>query len=438
MRSKLFAFYLHSFPNSSIKIREQIDKPLREFEKFTCLPDLGSFFVFPMVSVSPKEDLVSGIIAEDFDRVEWALKNGVGTDFLTPEGDSPLHLAILQKNQKIFELILDHSENLDQFTSEGKTPLLLSIEKGRLEYFHLLLKKGANPFFPDEKGKSPLEYSVESKDFHFLKVFFRDGQSPDFINQDKETLVHLAIRINNEGILGFLLENGADPNKANSKMQYPIQIAAELGHWGCMNLLLDTGVEHVNEIGSSGKSPLHLTCEAGNLTLTKKILELGADPNLTDSEGLTALYYASGKNDIELVECLLSKNADPALSALHPISNACDGGSISVVQLFLETGMEPNFVNKNGEPLLLRAVHSQNPELVELLIDRGANINQGNKEGRTPLMEAVISKNISIVELLLKKGADRSLKDNSGYSALTWAGAADLVEIERLIRSSTG
>ncbi|MFM8813098.1 MAG: ankyrin repeat domain-containing protein, partial [Methylophilaceae bacterium] len=49
----------------------------------------------------------------------------------------------------------------------------------------------------------------------------------------------------------------------------------------------------------------------GDAKSVKAILDTGANPNLRDIDGLTALMYATRKDKVEVVQLLLSKGADP-------------------------------------------------------------------------------------------------------------------------------
>ncbi|OLQ11110.1 Ankyrin repeat family A protein 2 [Symbiodinium microadriaticum] len=55
-----------------------------------------------------------------------------------------------------------------------------------------------------------------------------------------------------------------------------------------------------------------LACAQGNVDLVRRLLEAGADTNLADKDGATALMMAAGGRGVEIVRLLLDAGADKA------------------------------------------------------------------------------------------------------------------------------
>lgn len=91
---------------------------------------------------------------------------------------------------------------------------------------------------------------------------------------------------------------------------------------------------------------------------------------------------------------------------------AVDYGSIEAVQLLLDMGANPNEMDKNGlMPLQISGMSrvTDGIKKAELLIQRGANVNAVTGEDKKPLIHAVY--NAEYVIFLLKNGADINAKD---------------------------
>ena len=142
-------------------------------------------------------------------------------------------------------------------------------------------------------------------------------------------------------------------------------------------------------------------------------LERGADPNIRDEDGNTALMIA----------------------LLH-------GSNIEVVRFLLDSGVDPNIRDNNGKtPLTIAILYRGNIEIVRLLLERGADPNNRYNDGRTELMVAVNrGVNIKMIRLLLDNGANVNFRDNNGETALMIAlrnKYRDIVKLlERHISSS--
>lgn len=65
------------------------------------------------------------------------------------------------------------------------------------------------------------------------------------------------------------------------------------------------------------------------------------------------------------------------------------GGSAKYTKIMLDNGADPNYVNENGNSLLMIAVMNNNPEIVKLLLEYGATGLQKNISGQSPLDLAI-------------------------------------------------
>lgn len=83
---------------------------------------------------------------------------------------------------------------------------------------------------------------------------------------------------------------------------------------------------------------------------------------------------------------------------------ALNNNDISVLNTFLESGINPNLTN-SGTTILSYAISSGNIYAVEKILKLGADPNQKSK-GITPLILAIKRKQPQIVKLLIETGAD--------------------------------
>jgi uncharacterized protein len=87
------------------------------------------------------------------------------------------------------------------------------------------------------------------------------------------------------------------------------------------------------------------------------------------------------------------------------------------VRFLLQRGADPNIRNKRGVTALQLATSLGFIEGAEELIKSGASVNVSDQTGETPLIAAVHSRNVPMVRMLLSKGSDPDRNDNSGRSA---------------------
>ena len=105
-------------------------------------------------------------------------------------------------------------------------------------------------------------------------------------------------------------------------------------------------------------------------------------------------------------------------SALHFVVQRRDP---TWLRFLLGKGANPNLADKNGETALQRASNLGWAEGVEILVKAGASIDLSNSAGETPLIAAVHRRDTALVRTLLAAGANPDRSDNSGRTARDYA-----------------
>jgi ankyrin repeat protein len=147
-----------------------------------------------------------------------------------------------------------------------------------------------------------------------------------------------------------------------------------------------------------------------------------------DWEKLTALHYASMNGHAEVVKLLLQRGADatiPSVLDMTPLSSACEGGHLGVVQLLLDhqgpqaLGMTPS----TGATPLHYAARGGREDVVKFLLGKGADANSQHEDGWTPFTEASSQGHVGVAQLLLEHMGvwDVDTQDRNRKTALHWA-----------------
>jgi len=106
-------------------------------------------------------------------------------------------------------------------------------------------------------------------------------------------------------------------------------------------------------------------------------------------------------------------------------------------------GANPNISDSRGVTPLMLASQLGWAEGIQALIDAGAHVDEPNSTGETPLISAVHRRDTQMMRVLLRAGANPDRTDNSGRSARDYASqdgrdSVTLAEIERNAPSSDG
>lgn len=91
------------------------------------------------------------------------------------------------------------------------------------------------------------------------------------------------------------------------------------------------------------------------------------------------------------------------------------------LRFLLSKGANPNLADKSGATALQLASNLGWSEGVEILVGKGASVDLSNSAGETPLISAVHRRDVALVRTLLKAGANPDRSDNSGRSARDYA-----------------
>ncbi|MBX9744379.1 MAG: ankyrin repeat domain-containing protein [Chlamydiales bacterium] len=257
---------------------------------------------------------------------------------------------------------------------------------------------------------------------------------------------------------------------------FPLHHAISEGRFNEARSLIAAGA-NIEAETFDGVTPLHLAASfiaPGHVQMVEFLLEKGANPNAKDLEHKTPLHHV---NRLEVAKLLIANGADPHIKTirnqtiLHRIARRETAENSDLVTFLLETGVNPNAIDANGEtaldmavtnglytfastliaygadfsslspekdpfdwsPLSI-AVMNQQPRLVSLLIEHGADLHKKNADGTEAIHLAARScKNSEILDYLLSKGANLSATSYDGRTALHCAAAKGNAEMVKAL-----
>ncbi len=160
---------------------------------------------------------------------------------------------------------------------------------------------------------------------------------------------------------------------------------------------------------AAGDQRLVQAAARGDTATVRLLLRQSVDVNAADSDGATALHWATWADDAALVNELLragARVAVPNAFGVAPIHIAAQHGHDAIVRRLLDAGADVNAADGTGDTLLMAAVRAGSLATVTLLVDRGAVVDAAEPQlGHTALMWAVRTDNAATTALLLRHGA---------------------------------
>ena len=138
----------------------------------------------------------------------------------------------------------------------------------------------------------------------------------------------------------------------------------------------------------------------------KELLNNGANPNIKfpDEDRIFLPGSPGGSGFIWYLDGGLT----PLMVAIYP----------EVINLLVEFGADINIQDKYGRTALMLHSFLEITDIVPLLIEKGAEINLKDDEGRTALFYAIWCCKVKVIETLINHGADINIVDRKGYTPL--------------------
>jgi len=160
--------------------------------------------------------------------------------------------------------------------------------------------------------------------------------------------------------------------------------------------------------------PLVDAASRGDTEFVRQLLRDGADVNVKQGDGMTALHWAAEIGNAKLVDMLVYAgayvDAGTRIGQYTPLHIASREGHADIVRLLIAAGanVDAATTNSGAMPIHLGAA-SGNADTVTALIAGGADIEaREGKWGQTPLIFAAAGNRVDTLRVLLDAGADPS------------------------------
>jgi len=296
-----------------------------------------------------------------------------GNKNLTLTATLEVHQAAEQNNLKKLKILLSLSHPCFDIPDEkGDTPLFYASKAGHLDIITFLLNQKVGIDHANIFGKTAIFYAAEHGHLEAIALLQKNEAKLDIIDENQQNLIHNALLSEQHAALVFLLE------------------------YDIINL---------NHCDKFGQTPLIMACDKQLVSSATFLISKGADINIADHDGWTALMYSAKRGNPELMATLIGSNANIHAHDLQ----------------FCQT------------PYLIACRHAQK-NLMEMLLKNKANPLDRDYYDRSALHIAVEINNLDIVNFVLATPIDLFLKDRFGLTAHDWAVVNASAEILKTIR----
>jgi ankyrin repeat protein len=324
------------------------------------------------------------------------------------DGTTALHWAVRADNTEETRRLLRAGARPDVSNRYGVTPLALAAANGNAAILSLLIAAGADPNAPSAQHEPVLMTAARSGSVDAVRCLLDHGANVNAREPwQGETALMWAAGGNHAAIAQLLIRHGADVDAQSPTPEFPrpqagltvlprgrwtpLMYAARQGAVEATRTLAEAGA-NLDLADPDGTTALVLAIINVHYDTAAALIEAGADPNLADTTGMAALYAATDLNTLSW----MFGRPDPKLT------DRLTGAQL--VDMLLAYGADPNARLK--APLMQRHHTGGDPSL---------------GEGATPFMRAAKSGDLPVMRLLLKYGADPKITQKNHTTALMLA-----------------
>jgi ankyrin repeat protein len=364
--------------------------------------------------------------------VDLLLRSGADPNATRASGETALMMAARSGSVSVTRLLVNRGADVNATTTGGHTALMWAAAEQHVDVVTVLAEIGAdvhartavetrpprprvreakvlsrfeavNPAdIPREGdadpprpqgGFSPLLHAVLAGGLDVVRVLVAAGADVDETAPDGVTALMLSLTKRHEQIALYLIDRGADPNPADAGYT-ALHVASATGQLDAARALLAHGatpnvrmempqrLTTAFEIGvfsspgsgrllQKGSTPFLVAAKSADASMMRVLAEGGADPLLTTNDGTTPLMLAAG----------LGKRAATDITYY----DWDEDKAIAALTVGLESGIDVNADNAEGETALHAATYHNANRVIEFLLGQGANIDATNAAGQTPL-----------------------------------------------------
>ena len=230
-----------------------------------------------------------------------------------------------------------------------------------------------------------------------------------------------------------LVEGGQNVNpRSRWQESTPLMEAAWKGHTECVEYLIQNGAQ-LDLMDRDGMTALHEAAGEGHLEVMKRLVEAGQDVNQRGGRRKrTPLMEAARKGHTDCVQYLIQNGAQLDLKDEYGKTALMDTqGHTDCVEYLIQNGAEMD---------VLTAAMIGDVVEMKRLVTSGHDVNQRgwfkHQFKSTPLMHAAEKGHMNCVKYLLQNGAQLDLKDKWGRTALKLASKKKHDSIVKLLQTA--
>lgn len=221
------------------------------------------------------------------------ISKGAKVDMTDNNGDNAIHFATIGEQSEVLEYLLSQKPGLvNSRNNDGRTSLHLAVVKQNARCMQVLLKCGCNVNIQDKVGDTALHDAISKADASIQNLLISCPKLDLKLKNDKGfNVLHCATTKNNKPLLEKLLAKAPMlVNVAKEDGFTALHLAALNGLRAAAECLIKQGKANLDMPNVAQNTPLLVAVNAGRCSMIELLVSNGADINVADKDGDTALH----------------------------------------------------------------------------------------------------------------------------------------------------
>jgi ankyrin repeat protein len=356
------------------------------------------------------------------------LDAGVPATATGPLGETALHTCARSGDVAAAKALVARGAPLEAGDSwRGQTPLMWAAAQGHVPMISMLIEAGADPNTRSTVVEWQRQRTMEPRDkwlppggLTALLLAAREGCAAcvgalvdgkadlNEVDPDRQSALVLALMNGHFDVAGALIDRGIDVNLKDK--------VGRTALWAAVD---------AHTMPSSNRpSPRETDDELSSMDIITRLLARGADVNAALSQQIP--YRTK-----------LDRGGDGVLGAgTTPLLRAAKAGDVPVTKMLLDKGANAKAATRNGVNGIMMAANvaareedmtgrnktqREAIETIQMLVAAGVDINAADTQGRTAAHGAALWGLTDVVRFLHKNGAKFDVKDKRGFTPLDTA-----------------
>ncbi|XP_035864408.1 E3 ubiquitin-protein ligase MIB2 isoform X4 [Sander lucioperca] len=284
------------------------------------------------------------------------------------DGDTALHYTAFGNQAEITRLLLNKGANVNLLNNSMCTALHIAVNKGFTDVVRVLTEHSADVNLQDSYGDTPLHDAI-AKDFRNIIEIMVLVPNIDFTQQNHRgfNLLHHAALKGNKLATEKILARARQLVDVKKEDGFSaLHLASLNNHRDVAEILVKEGRCDINIRNNRNQTALQLAVTQGHIDLVQLLVSEGADVNMEDEDGDTAMHVALLRP--QLANVMLS----PAVGT-SSTEESSEGCSTSLYCRLSASGLLGNIELSVGAAIAC------------FLAQEGADVNYANHKGKSPL-----------------------------------------------------